>query len=138
MKNKVIFSTTGLYPKRNIAIAFFLSAVGEVILFFLFSPRSILFWLLTSAVLYPIWKALFMMRSYVVLRDDFVSGVSIPNNCLSTPKKFRFTYDEISFWEICGNTVKLYNNDVYCTVQAWGASPWVAQVLKDKATVYDN
>ena len=138
MKNKVLFSTAGLYPKRNTAIAFFFSAACEVLLFFIFSPKAVLFWLLTPVALLPIWKTLYMRGSYIVLQDDFVSGISTPRNCLSTPKRFRFDYDEISFWEICGNTVRLYHEGGCCTVQAWKTSPWVAQVMKDKATAPDN
>ncbi len=138
MKNKVIFSTMGLYPKTNTTIAFFLFAVSEIILFFLFSPRSFFFWILSAAALFLMWKTFYMRRSYIVLKDDFVSGISIPRNCLSAPKKFKFTYDEILFWEICGNTVRLYHEGGCCTVQTWKTSPWVAHVMKDKATVPDN
>lgn len=138
MKNKVLFSTAGLYPKRNTAIAFFFSAACEVLLFFLFSPKSVLFWLLTPVALLPIWKTLYMRGSYIVLQDDFVSGTSVPQNCLSVPKRFRFAYDEISFWEIHGNTVRLYHEGGCCTAQAWKTSPWVTQIIKDKATVPDN
>ncbi len=138
MKNKVIFSTSGLYPIINTVITFSLWAACEILLFFLFSPKSVFIWLFTAAALFPIWKTLYMRRSYIILQDDFVSGISIPQNFLSAPKKFRFAYDEILFWEIRGNTVTLYHEGGCCTVQTWKTSPWVAQIVKDKATVPDN
>ncbi len=129
---KVIFSTMGLYQKRNVAAAFLMFFAGEIFLFLFCSPTSILFRLLTPVTLLPLWKAYFMKKSYVVLYEDYVTGLAIPQHYLSMPRKFRLTYDEISFVEIHHNTVKLFYDGGSYTVQACNAASWVAQVIKDK------
>lgn len=138
-KSKIIFSTKGLYSSTITPLLIYIIAC---VCFFYQNPNAlsttggyVITMIILMIFLLPYMKSNQMKKSYIDLYEDFVTGVSIPQNSLFNAEiscTFHLGYEDILNVEIQKDIVKVYFAGGTYSVQAKGVEETVAKIIREK------
>ena len=137
MEKNVIFSTQGLYKKKDLIVPIIIYII-LCVCFFLCFYLAIKTWIgiIVAAVFVtifalPLIKTIHLMRSYVVLSEDKIYGHSIPKQFLVTTDDcdFSLKYSDVTNVATKKNIVEIYFSGGSYQVQAKAVEQKVVELI---------